>query len=430
MTAFVLDDRRVPALRRRRASGREDVSQGWLSALGQRRRIALAPAQHSIHVRAMTDRPPLDGFVAPGFEPVRDQLLAHVADGEELGCQVAATIDGEAVVDLAAGFADRDETRAAARDSLFPVFSCTKAVSALAIAWLADRGALAYDQPVADLWPEFAQAGKAGVTVAQALSHQAGLSGIPSDWSAEDWYDAAKTAARLAALAPLWPPGTATGYHPITWGVIAGELAQRADGRTLGTILREEIAGPLGIDCWIGLPEAEEPRVVGILRPRRMPEFGEINPPTRAAFLEKWSAPSSASPRRFRAAELPAANGIGTAKALARLAQAYARGGRIGDSRVLPAETVVQATRERAHGPDLVLPADISFAVGLFRNRPGRTIFGPGAHTVGHSGHGGSCVMADPERGLTFAYVTSKQSNALVVDARARRLIAALYGAL
>jgi CubicO group peptidase (beta-lactamase class C family) len=310
------------------------------------------------------------------------------------------------------------------------VFSCTKPAAALVIARLVDRGAVSYDQPVAEFWSEFAAAGKADVTIAQALSHQAGLPGMPSDWSAEDWYDAEKAAARVAALTPMWPPGTATGYHPITWGVIAGEIARRADGRSLGTILREEIAGPLDIDFWIGLPEAEEPRVVDILRPRRLPEFGEINPPTRAAFLERWSAPSATSPRRFRAAELPAASGIGTAAALARLAELYARSGRIGDVQLLRPETVAQALAARASGPDLVLPADVSFAVGLFRNRPGKTIFGPGSRTVGHSGHGGSCVMADPERGLTLAYVTGRQSNALVIDARAERLIAALYATL
>jgi CubicO group peptidase (beta-lactamase class C family) len=375
----------------------------------------------------MTEPLPLSGFVAPGFEPVRDQLLAHFAQGEELGCQLAVTLDGEVVVDLSAGHADRDKSRAVARDSLFPVFSCTKPVAALVIAWLADRGALAYDEPVASLWPEFAAAGKAGVTIAQALSHQAGLSGIPSAWSAEDWYDAERTAARVAAMTPLWPPGTATGYHPITWGVIAGEIARRADGRSLGTILRAEIADPLGIDFWIGLPEADEPRAVDILRPRRLPEFGEINAPTRAAFLERWSSPSAASPRRFRASEFPAASGIGTASALARLAQAYARSGTIEETPIISAGAIAEATKERASGPDLVLPADVSFGVGLFRNRPGRTIFGPGSRTVGHSGHGGACVMADPERRLTLGYVTNKQSNALVIDPRAERLIAAAY---
>jgi CubicO group peptidase (beta-lactamase class C family) len=374
--------------------------------------------------------PPLEGQLAPGFEPVRAQLLAHIEAGEELGCQVAATLDGEVVVDLAAGFADRAETRAMTRASLAPVFSCTKAVSALVIAWLVERGSLGYDQPVSAFWPAFGAEGKDDLTVAEALSHQGGLSGIPSDWSTADWYDTAKTAARVAAMAPLWPPRSATGYHPTTWGVIAGELARRADGRTLGTILRDEIADPLGIELWIGLPASERGRVVEVRKPRALPEFGALNAATRAAFLEPWSSPAAASPDAYRAAEFPASNGHGTAMALAMLAQAYAREGRIEGRQIIGAAVIAEAIKERAHGPDLVLPADISFGVGLMRNRPGKPLFGPGARTVGHSGHGGSCVLADPDRGLTFGYVINRQSNALVIDARAERLIAALYSSL
>jgi len=375
----------------------------------------------------MASPPPLDGVVASGFEPVREQLLRSFADDEELGCQVAASLDGEIVVDLVAGWADKDRTRPVTPTSLFPVFSCTKAVSALGLALLVDRGALDYEQKVAELWPQFAAAGKAEVTVGQALSHQAGLSGIESDWTPDDWADQPKAAARLAAMTPMWPPGTATGYHAITWGVLAGEIARRADGRTLGTLLDEEITGPLGIDFRLGAPPEEAGRVVELRRPPALPEFGEINAPTRAAFLEKWSAPSAAA---FRGAELPAANGHTTAAALSTLMQAYAREGVICDQRVAGAEAIAAATAERAHGRDLVLPADLSFGAGVMRNRPGRTIFGPGPRAVGHSGHGGACVMADPDRRLTFAYAMNRQSNALVIDPRAERLIAAVYQAL
>jgi CubicO group peptidase (beta-lactamase class C family) len=381
----------------------------------------------------VTDRaPPLDGFVAAGFEPVREQVLAHFAADEELGCQIAASIDGETVFELAAGWADRERTRAMTRDTLVPVFSSSKPMSALVIAWLVDQGRLAYDQPVADLWPAFAAHGKGHVTVAQALSHQAGVPGIPSDWTGEDWFDTEKTAARVASLEPMWEPGTATGYHPITWGVIAGEIARRADadGRTLGTILREQIAGPAHADFWIGLPASEHDRVASMRKPNALPEFGDLNAPTRHAFLQPWSSTRAETPALFRSAEIPAANGHGTALGLATLAQAYARGGRIGDDQVISLQTIAEAMKERASGPDLVLPYDLSFGVGLLRNRPGKTIYGPGARTVGHTGHGGSCVMADPDRGLTFAYAMNKQSGALVIDPRAQALIGALYGAL
>jgi len=379
---------------------------------------------------------PLEGFVAPGFEPVRDLLLQHLADGEDLGAGIAATLDGELILDLHAGFADRDRTQAVTAATLFPVFSCSKAVSALVIAWLVEHGKLDYDAPVADLWPEFAAEGKGAVTVAQALSHQAGLSGFTSDWEREDWFDTQKTVAKLAAMTPIWEPGTATGYHPITWGVMAGELARRADGRTLGTILREEITSPLGADFWIGLPESEHARVANIRQPRAIPDFGELNAATRAAFLEKWSATRSASPSVWRSAELPAASGHGTALGLARLGEIYARGGvsgrRGGDNatRVLSEATIGEATKQRAAGPDLVLPYDVAFGVGLILNRPERLIYGPGPRTVGHTGYGGSCVMADPDRRLAFAYVMNQQNPTLLIDARAQSLIDALYAAL
>jgi CubicO group peptidase (beta-lactamase class C family) len=378
----------------------------------------------------MIQAPPLDVFVEPGFEAVADQVLDHFAADEELGCQVAVRIEGETVVDVAAGWADRDKTRPMERSTLVGVFSCSKAISALVIAWMVDRRMLTYDQPVADLWPAFAAEGKGSVTVAQALSHQAGVPGIPSDWTIADWFDVEKTAARVASLAPMWPPGTASGYHAITWGVIAGELARRADGRTLGTILREEIAAPNGIDFWIGLPEREHDRVAEMRKPRQMPEFGEINPPTRAAFLQKWSSPALGDQTLYRTAEIPAANGHGTAMAMATLADAYAREGKIGTTQVIAPWAIAEATKERIGGPDLVLKSDLSFGAGVMRNRPHRPIFGRGPRAVGHSGHGGSCVMADPDRAISFGYAMTKQSNALVIDARADRLIKAVYGCL
>ena len=374
--------------------------------------------------------PPLEGFVAPGLEPVRDQLLAHFAADEELGAQIAATIDGDVVLAVAAGFADQARATPMTRTTLVPVFSCSKPMAALAVAWLADQGRLDYDQPVSDLWPEFAAEGKGAITIAQALSHQAGVPGFRDGWSGVDWYDQEKSARAVAAMAPFWEPGTATGYHPISWGVIAAEIVRRAgDGRSLGVILGEELAGPAGADVWIGLPEREHGRVAEIRRPRAMPDFGEINAATQAAFLEKWSSPTG-TPALFRTAEIPAANGHATALGLATLAQAYARDGRIGDAHPIGGGAIVQATAERAHGQDLVLPAVVSMGAGLLRNRPDRPLYGPGTASVGHTGHGGSCVMADPERRLTFSYVMNRQSNHLVIDPRADRLITALYRAL
>lgn len=373
---------------------------------------------------------PISGYVAPGFEAVRDTLAAHVREGEDLGAGIAATLHGEIIFDVQAGFADRDRTTPVSAETLFPVFSCSKAVSALVIALLVEEAKLDYDAPVARYWPEFAAEGKGAVTVAEALSHQAGLSGITSDWAPEDWFDTEKTEAKLAAQAPIWPPGTVTGYHPITWGVIAGALARRVDDRSFGTILREAIAGPIGAEFWIGLPESEHGRVAQMRQPRAVPDFGAINAATRAAFLEKWSATRSAAPAIWRAAELPAASGHGTALGLAKLGEIYARGGVSGATRVLGEGVLAEAIKQRAAGPDLVLPYDVAFGVGLILSRPERLIYGPGPRAVGHTGYGGSCVTADPDRRLAFAYVMNQQNPTLLVDARAQRLIAALYDAL
>ncbi|MGD2133273.1 MAG: serine hydrolase domain-containing protein [Maricaulaceae bacterium] len=382
----------------------------------------------------VSSSPLIDGEVASGFEPVRDQLLAHFADDLELGAQVAVSLEGEFVCDLSAGFATRDETRPMTRSTLVPVFSCSKAISALAIAWLVDQGKLAYAQPVAALWPEFAAEGKAEVTVAEALSHQAGLPGIAEDWSSADWFDQDKAAARLAAMAPMWPPGTAAGYHPISWGVIAQEIARRADGRTIGAILREAFTDEDGIDFALGLPEAEHERVCGVRKPTAVPNFGEMNEATRVAFLKPWSSSRAADRTQLLTAELPAANGVASARGLATLMQAYARQGRIGARQVIGAETIEEAIKPRFIGPDLVLPGLNARGVGLIMNPSDAALegprFGPGVRTVAHSGHGGSCVLADPDRGLTFAYAPNRQSSALVLDARAERLINAVYGAL
>lgn len=368
-----------------------------------------------------------EGAVAPGFERLRDAFARSVADDLDAGAGLAVSVEGRLVLDLVGGYADRAKTQAVTAETLFAVFSCSKAVSALVVATLVEAGALSYDQTVASLWPEFAQAGKADITVAQALSHQAGLSGVPDEWAPEDWLDAEKAAARLAEMTPMWPPGTATGYHPISWGVLAAEIVRRACGRSLGTVLREDICAPRAIDFWIGLPPSEHARAAELTPPRAVPDFGEINAPTRAAFLERWSSPGRRGAAAWRAAELPAANGHGTARAMARLMEPFAREGRLDETQLLTPQTIAEATRIRIEGPDLVLPHDLAFAPGLIVNRRQARIYGPGARTVGHTGYGGACLFADPDRRLAFGYCVTKQNPTLVDDARLSALIEAVY---
>lgn len=376
-----------------------------------------------------SEPPEIHGACAAGLEPVRAAFEDNFAQEQELGARFSLVKDGALIVDLWAGHADR--ARAAPFDAatLTPIFSTTKAIAALMVARLVDQGRLAYDQPVADVWPDFAAAGKGAVTVEQALSHQAGLSGFVEAIEPALWFDWDAVCARLAAMAPLWPPGTASGYHPVTYGYLAGEIFRRVDGRTLGTALREDLAQPFDLDLWIGLPDAEHGRCADLQRPPAFPDFGEINIPTRAAFLEPWSSPGGRGQAEWRRAEIPSANGHATAPALARLMGALAAGGWLDGEMILSPALIAEMARERIAGQDLVLPFEMSWGAGVMRNGPLKP-WGPGEATFGHSGWGGSCAFADPETGLAGAYVMNKQSAHLLGDPRARRLIEAAYSVL
>ncbi|WBQ12455.1 beta-lactamase family protein [Hyphomonadaceae bacterium BL14] len=373
----------------------------------------------------------IHGALAPGFEPVRAVFEENFATRGELGAAFALIRNGEVLCDLRAGWADRARTRPWAPDTLVPVFSSGKAVTALVMAWLVDQGRLDYDAPVSALWPDFAAEGKGDVTIAQALSHQAGLPGPVAGIEPADWFDRGRMEAHFAAMVPLWTPGDGSGYHPLSFGVLADAIARRADtnGRSVGGILREMVAGPRGIDCHIGLPEAEHARAAEHVLPARAPNLGTITPEKQAAFLNPGSSPGRKGAAAWRSAELPAANAHATALSLARLMAPFACEGRLDGEAFLGHDTLAAALKPRAAGPDRVLPFDLSFAAGVMINRASGA-FGPEPRTVGHYGFGGSCVFADPVRGLSGAYVMNRQMDVLVGDARAQALIDASYRCL
>ena len=369
------------------------------------------------------------GFAAPRFGAVKDAFAANFAAGLERGARFTLVQAGETVVDLWAGHADRAGERPFDQRTLVPVFSTTKALAALLIARAVDQGKLAYDRPVADVWPPFAQAGKAAVTVEQALSHQAGLCGFPEPMDPALWFDWDAICAKLAAMAPLWPPGSASGYHPITFGFIAGEIFRRVDGRSMGRALREDLAAPFGLDLWIGLPDSEFDRVAELQKPGGLPDFGEHNAATEAAFMTPWASPAGRNQADWRRAEIPSANGHATAEALARLMGALADGGWLDGAEILSPALIAEASRERIRGPDLVLPYVMSWAAGFMRNET-ETPWGPSRTSFGHSGWGGSCAFADPAAKLGGAYVMNRQGVVLMGDERPKRLIEAAYAAL
>ena len=374
---------------------------------------------------------PLHGHLPAKFDTLRSVIQTNYDSHEELGFQFCIMQHGEPLIDICSGWTDRKKTKEVQDDTLFAVFSSGKAIAALVIAWLVEEDCIGYDQLVETLWPEFAQAGKAGLTIGQLMSHQAGLSGISNpDWSPKDWFDWEKTVTQLEQQSPIFTPGSASGYHPVTYGFLAGEIAYRADPeqRTLGQILREELAHNANADVWIGLPPSEHERCAQMQKPKALAEMGEITEATRVAFLKKWSAPGGMGISAWREAELAGSNCHATARGMAALMQAGVNGS-IGDIPFLSEDTLREFSKSQISGQNLVLPFEIDFAAGVMRNRP-NYFYGPNAETLGHSGWGGSCVFADPVSGLHGAYVMNRQRNSLLGDVRPRALIDAVYKAL
>ncbi|MGZ8363117.1 MAG: serine hydrolase domain-containing protein [Caulobacteraceae bacterium] len=371
----------------------------------------------------------IHGLCPPQFDSVRNAFAANFDAGEEIGAGFAAAIDGEIVVDIWAGHADRAKQKPWTAETLAPVFSSSKGVNALVFARAAAEGRIDYRARVTDVWPEFAQAGKADITIEQALSHQAGLVGFTEPMDPALWFDWDAICARLAAEAPLWAPGTASGYHPMTWGYLAGEIYRRATGERLSQSLRRDFTEPFGLDLWMGLPPEHHHRVAEVRKPTAAGKMGEITPVKRTAFLMPWSGLADRGSAEWRQAELPSTNVHATAPALAKLMAIAACDGELEGRRVIAAGGVAEAARARICGMDLILGRDLCWGAGFLRNERIH-IYGPGDQTFGHSGWGGSCLFADPERRVSGAYVMNKQSVYLTGDPRPSGLIDTLYSCL
>ena len=241
---------------------------------------------------------PISGDLPAQFDELRAVIADNVSEHDELGFQFCVMQHGKILIDIRAGWRDRRRTEEVADDTLFAVFSSGKAAAALVIAWLVEEDRIGYDQRVETIWPEFAKAGKENLTIGQLMSHQAGLSGITNpEWSAKDWFDWDKTIAQLEQQAPIFEPGSASGYHPVTYGFLAGEIAKRADDgqRSLGRILREELCTSAnsdnGADVWIGLPPSEHGRCADMQKPKALADMGEITEATRWGLYEAMVIP-------------------------------------------------------------------------------------------------------------------------------------------
>lgn len=362
----------------------------------------------------------VDGTCAGRFDAVR-AALGELLATEDVGASVAVYVDGEPVVDLWGGFADEARTRPWRRDTLVNVFSTTKTITALCALMLADRGVLDLDAPIARYWPEFAAAGKERVLVRHALAHTAGLPTLRGAHHVEDLYDWAGVTRRLAALAPEWEPGTAAGYHGLTQGFLVGEVIRRVTGRTHGAFVAEEVAGPLGLDFYIGLPAEHDSRVAPVIAPASEPSPSEDAPSTDAD-ADATSGPrlraADANTTAWRRAEIPAANGHGNARAVAGALAALACGGVGQGTRLLSAEGCARAWEEQFHGVDRVLGGpQARYGMG-FRLQGGTCSWG---------GWGGSVALFDPERRMALAYVMNRMREA---DTRGLEILMATYASL
>ncbi len=378
------------------------------------------------------------GTVVAGFEAVRDAFEENLRRHGEVGAAVCVYHRGRPVVDLWAGVADPDTGRAWRRDTLQVIYSATKSATAACAHLLVQRGELDLDAPVAAYWPEFAQAGKAGIPVRWLLSHRAGLPALDERLPVPDVLAWEPVVAALAAQRPLWEPGTRHGYHALTFGWLVGEVVRRVSGRGLGAFFAQEIAAPLGLDFWIGLPARELPRVSRIVGPAfadrgappehawRMPA-GRADPAglTMRAMVVSTPPLDLNDPRQL-AAEIPAVNGVCTAHALARFYAALV--GPVDGVRVLDAETLAAATVEQANGVDHVLRMPTRQALGFGLPLPGTSWYAPGA--FGFPGHGGSLGYADPGSGVAFGYVMNRLHTGAAADPRAAGLARAVAGCL
>ena len=388
------------------------------------------------------------GTVEPGFERVREVFEDNFARRGEVGAACAAVLDNQLVVDLWGGTADPKTGRAWEKDTIVNVFSTTKGMASMAVLHAASHGLFAFDDRVADHWPEFAAGGKEAITIRQLLAHQAGLCAIDQKLNRAALSKPDRLAEALAAQKPAWEPGTRHGYHGISLGWYESELIRQTDpkARTIGQYFNDEIAIPLDLDFWIGLPDsipedriarvqADWYRVKMVVNIKKMPtEWVKafLNPRSltartfsNPAFLGK---PARYNEPEMRRLELPAANGHGTARAIATAYGEFAAGGnRLGITPEVANEVASAATDPTKGRADLVLQTDSRFSLGYCKPWDGFNFGSPSA--FGTPGAGGSLGFADPERKLGFAYVMNALDYYVFDDPRELALRQAVFEA-
>jgi CubicO group peptidase (beta-lactamase class C family) len=373
----------------------------------------------------------IHGFCVPQFEPVREAFAANFANGLELGACAAVTRDGVPVVDLWAGDADPGGRRWQ-EDTIVNVYSTTKTMASLCMLMVADRGLVDFDAPVATYWPEFAEGGKEAVLVSHVMSHSSGVSGFdPPLGSPDELYDWDGIAARLAAQAPWWTPGDGSGYHAITQGFLQGEIIRRVTGRSLGTFFREEVAEPLAADFHIGLDPVHDDRVAELIPPEVALGAEETDADSIGVRTLRSCPLDGTEPRTsgWRRAEIPAAGGIGNARAVARVHSALACGGEADGVRLLSEAGVAWALEEQNQGFDRVMGVPIRYGMGFGLIDPTFPL-SPNERVFFWGGWGGSISVIDLDARMSVAYVMNRMEADLLGDVRGGSIVMAAYRAL
>ena len=385
-----------------------------------------------------TDAPPIAGSCDARFARVREAFADNFTRHGEVGAAVAVTLDGRSVVDLWAGHADGARRTPWRRDTLVNVFSVSKALTTICALRLVERGRLDLDAPVARAWAEFAACGKDAITLRQILAHRAGLPAVRPLLPEGAMLDWPAVTAALASQAPWWTPGERHGYHVNTFGFLVGELVRRASGRSVGAVLRDEVAAPLAADVHVGLPRAQHGRVAEFVWTAALPP----TPPDPAALPEplalQWCTymnPPGVSGSGgwvnradWRCGEVPSTNGHATARGIARVFAALAAGGCTGGVELLAPDTVAAATVEHSSGDDLVLQRPSRFGLGFQLTQPERPL-GPSPRAFGHFGSGGALGFCDPDARLSFGYVMNHMGPRWQ-NPRNAALIEAVYASL
>lgn len=376
------------------------------------------------------------------FAAVRDAFDSNFRDQDEIGAAVSIRVDGEQVVDLWGGHRDEKRSLPWDEDTLVNVYSVGKGVLSTLTLMLVEKGFLALDKPVADLWPEFAAGGKGSITLRTLLAHRGGLPAVRKRLPELAMYDWPLMCSELAAQAPFWEPDSAHGYHCNTFGFLVGELIRRATDRPVGSALQERVAGPLGVDFYWGLPISEHSRVSEVVAPNPVltePKLWALAfPPTGDEEHDTmvWhtyfnpsglSGQGSVNTEAWRLAQIPSTNGHATARAVSAIYDAVLHGGPDGETWV-GRELLSEATRIHSDGDDLVLSRPTRFGLGFQLPMPNRP-FGPNAEAFGHFGYGGSLGFADPVTGVAFGYLTNRPGERWQTE-RTQRLVDALYGCL